>query len=73
MSNEKGKAVVDDEWLLLTMVVTEKTIDLLEVFPQMSNLNPYMLLSSDTSGAFLTHIKLKIDNYINDCLLSLAP
>lgn len=29
----------------------------------MSNLNPYTLLSSDTHGFLLIHIKLKADNY----------
>lgn len=32
-------------------------------FPQMRNLNPHTLLSSDILGALLTYIKLKADNY----------
>lgn len=32
-------------------------------FPQMSDLNLYTLLSSDTSGALLIQLKLKADNY----------
>lgn len=31
--------------------------------PQMSDLNPYTLLSSDILGALLTHITLKTKNY----------
>lgn len=60
MTNDK--AIVDTK-IVITNGINEKINQSIWSFPQISDLNPFTLLSSNTLGTFLTHIKVKGDNY----------
>lgn len=62
ISNDKYKAVVDDEITTTGNGDNGKMIPT-RSFPQMNNLNPYTILSIDTPDVLLIHIKLKSDDY----------